>query len=39
LNHRARQGDAAYGHEVAERKMQAHAEHQQHHANFGELAG
>ena len=32
-----RQGNTAHSQQVVERKMQADAEHQQHHADFGEL--
>ena len=37
LQHRARDGHALDLHEVGDREVQAHAEHQEHHADFGEL--
>ena len=37
LHHRAGHGDTLDGKQVAQRKMQADAEHQQHDADFGEL--
>ena len=38
LHDRAGQGDAAHGEQVLKREVQADAEHQQHHADLGELA-
>ena len=38
LHDRARQGDGAHRHQVLDREMQADPEHQQDHADFGELA-
>jgi hypothetical protein len=38
LHHRARQRDLAHRQQVLQREMQAHAEHQQHHTDLGELA-
>ena len=39
LYHRARNGDGLHRHQVFQREMQAHAEHQQHHADFSQLVG
>ena len=38
LQHRAGQRNGAHFEQVVEGKVQAHAEHQQHHPNFGQLA-
>jgi len=39
LHHRTGHGDALDGEQVAHREVQADTEHQQHHADFGELRG
>jgi hypothetical protein len=39
LQHRAGQRHLAHGPQVVERKVQADAEHHQHHADFSQLAG
>ncbi len=37
LDHGARQGDRTHGHEIRKREVQADAEHQEDHADFGEF--
>ena len=39
LQHRTGQRNLAHFQQIIQRKMQANAKHQQHHANFGQLAG
>jgi hypothetical protein len=39
LHHRTRHRNAFDAEQVFERKVQAHAKHQQHHADFGQLGG